>query len=250
MKTDGHFRAVLCVGIGASALLGLLGMGFLRLLPTSSECIEMACRWDGRSYRLVPLEASCPPAPCSTSRADLDGDGVDETVRIVSGRAMLYRNGGAVWRSPRSWLVTQALFADSNHDGRIELNIVLWKHGTYGPDRPFFVKKPDKKWGCHIFLYAWRAKVLRCIWGASTIDFPICEAAFADLRGDGKPDLVVLESLRGSDEHAPASYVAVWRWNGWGFTNQFRSKRGRYTHLHIAPSGDKQIALVRRKALR
>lgn len=247
METNGRFSAFFYLCVGMVALIGLLGGGVSRLLPTSSGYIEMACRWDGRRYTLAPFQQPLVPCTHSMPQGDLDGDGADETVRIVSGQALLYRSGGIVWRSPCSWLVTHALFADSNHDGRTELNIVLWKHGTYGPHRPFFVKKPDNKWGCHIFLYAWRAEALRCIWGSSTVDFPICEAAFADLRGDGKSDLVVLESTPGSRQHAPASYVAVWRWNGWGFTNHFRSRRGRYSDLRVVSSGKKQFLLGRLK---
>ena len=202
--------------------------------------------WNGVEYTLLARDAPIPASARSAFAADLDGDGVGETVTITSGRASLRRAGEVVWQSDASWLVTHALFADSNHDGRIELNIVLWKHGTYGPDKPFFVKDNDNNWGCHLFLYAWRAKALRCIWGSSAIDFPICEMAFADLRGDGKPDLIVLESRAGSDEHVPPTHLAVWRWNGWGFTNHFGHERGRYISLRVMPADDRDLVLVSR----
>lgn len=244
MRNNERLSVVVCLGLGAIALLSLCGKGLHCLLPTSPEYTEMICRWDDGHYTHAPCSAAHPSNPSPVSHADLDGDGINEAVTVASGRAILRRGDEVLWQSDPSWLVTHAVFADSNHDGRVELNVALWKHGTYGPDRPFFVKERDNEWSCHLFLYAWRAKALRCIWGSSAISSPICEIAFADLRGDDNPDLVVLESSSSSDEHAPPTHLAVWRWNGWGFTNEFRSNRAPYSDLRVISADHGDLALV------
>jgi hypothetical protein len=220
---------------------------------------DVLLSWQANRYVLLNGDASGRAVAPVASRADLDRDGVKEAVTITCGWAVLRRGKSVLWRSDVSWRVTHALFADANHDGRTELVLVVWKRGTWGPDKPFFVRENDNRWGCHVFVYAWRAKALRLIWGSSAIDYPIREIAFADLRGDGQPDLIVLESpgatvgamvrLRSPQVHeSPASHLAVWRWNGWGFSNEFRSPKGRYSSLRVVPGTGRDVVKARGSA--
>jgi len=51
--------------------------------------------------------------------------------------------------------------------------------------------------------------------------------------GDGRNELIVLEGSYDDEREAPARYVTIWRWNGWGFSLEWRSAAGHYHHLAL-----------------
>ena len=74
----------------------------------------------------------------------------------------------------------------------------------------------------------------RELWAGSALAVPIIQIAAADVDGDRRVELVGLEGDYATGRDGPARHVAVWRWNGFGFTLQWRSPSGRFTALALA----------------
>lgn len=86
--------------------------------------------------------------------------------------ASIYYEDGEVWHSPYNINVQQCMVSDIDGDGGDELIMLVWKRGSYGPKKPFYVKKNDNEIAQHIFIYKWepsRNYKLRAIWMSSAI---------------------------------------------------------------------------------
>jgi hypothetical protein len=94
------------------------------------------------------------------------------------------------------------------------------------------LQKPDKAGILlsHPFILGYRKGEVRLLWGGSAAGDPILEVELGDLDGDGGKELAVLDELRGGRGQA----ASLWRWNGWGFSQVWRSEPGRYENLRLA----------------
>ena len=83
------------------------------------------------------------------------------------------------------------------------------------------------------------------MWCSSPIADPIREMAVGDVDADGDNELVVLEGNYADTPDAPAGHLAVWRWNGWGFSLQWRSPAGAFHSLLLQDvTGDDVLEIV------
>jgi hypothetical protein len=84
------------------------------------------------------------------------------------------------------------------------------------------------------FRYKYRlAAVFKSGSVSSNLSKPNTEFAFADLDGDSLFELAVIESEYGQESSGFGSYVAIWKWNEWGFFNEWRSVKGQYKNLTV-----------------
>ena len=149
---------------------------------------------------------------------DLTGDGLVERVSLETGRVRIESSAEVVdWISPPEWQVLDLAAGDPNHDGRQELLLALRK-----PDRAGVLLS-------HPFVLGYRSGEYKILWGGSAASDPIVEVELGDLDGDGFQELVVLEELHAGQGMA----VSVWRWNGWGFSQFWRSSPARYSTLQL-----------------
>lgn len=115
--------------------------------------------------------------------------------------------------------IIDSLVADFNWDKKSELALVVWKRGNYGSLMPFWVKRNERDFSSHLFLYRLKGDKISPFWHSSKLEKPICSFKAEDLDGDSQLELVVWEGeyLKGgfSCQEQIKSY---WRWNGWGFT--------------------------------
>jgi len=194
-----------------------------------------------------PPQGSLPHDQATT---DLDGDGLPERLELQGHELRLYSKSHEVWRSDPAWDITQAILADADNDGRIEIVFVLWKPFVpwpidrfYNTSSPIAENQDAAGLSSHLFLYHWDGERCRPAWCSSALADPIREFAIRDEDGNGKNELIVLEGivLEGSyadPHHAPARYTTLWCWNGWGFSLVERSPQ----EMHVAlnqQDGDK-----------
>ncbi|MDH7578906.1 MAG: VCBS repeat-containing protein [Bacillota bacterium] len=145
---------------------------------------------------------------------DLDRDGQPECYDLRKGRLTITGQGRITWQSPAEWRVTAFALGDANNDGIDDLNLVLWKKGSFGRDKPFWVTGSDEDVKNHLFIYDLAHGSLKPVWLSSNLDAPILELSIEDVDGDGKNELLVVEG----DYTSPSRQKTVWQWNGWGFT--------------------------------
>lgn len=140
-----------------------------------------------------------------TQRADLTGDGAAETLALRA-RALTVADasGGIVWETEPGWLAQDFLVGDIDRDGAPELLVLVWKRGSYGPSRPFWVERDEARFSQHIFIYRWdaAAAALRPLWMASALRPRVKSWAMA---ADGTLDITT-----------EADEPTRWAWRGWG----------------------------------
>ena len=201
------------------------------------------------SLRPFPMPPSAHPVVAITS-ADLDGDGRPEILTLSNGQAAIQSGGQIRWKSPQTWQVRQAQFADLNRDGLLEAVLLVWR-----PFKPWPVDawlpnggRIDKfhdsaGMSCHIILIGWYKNSFRERWAGSALAEPVKTFAVADLTGSGEQFLVTLESEYDDPPSAPARQLKVWEWNGFGFTS-LSKEAGPFSQLVIDQAGNGQKLIL------
>lgn len=157
--------------------------------------------------------------------ADLDGDGITEEYSLA-GHCFTVREGEKeLWQSPPDWRVDNFVLEDADNDGELDIVITLWKKGSYGSLKPFWLKGEDDAYKNHLFVYRLKNKAMKQVWCSSALDQPIISLRIRDWDGDGLNELVVREGQYrridgenyGLDTNARVR-TSVWRWDEWGFS--------------------------------
>jgi hypothetical protein len=147
---------------------------------------------------------------------------------------------------PPSWHVTGSVWGDVTDDGIPEWVLLVW--------RPW-LDWPIQRWSsapspivdfhdaagdsCHLILLDPRDG--REIWAGSALPAPLLALAVGDVDGDGSNEVVTLEGDYAADREGPAKHVDVWRWNGFGFSLQWRSSSGVFRELRLTDADNSGI---------
>lgn len=136
---------------------------------------------------------------------DLDGDGSVEHLRLFAGRVSIQTTeNDVVCTTNTSWHVSCLQTGDIDHDGAPELVMIVWKRGSYGAHRPFWVKWDDPTFSEHVFIMRYDHGDVHEVWMSSAIGFAVVDAVL---------DHHALLTLTGPD-----GTVSQWVWEGWGLT--------------------------------
>ncbi len=176
--------------------------------------------------------------------ADLDNNSIEETYILENGRLTISENSKIVWQSPIEWWIDNFVLADSNNDKIADINLSLWKAGNFGSSKPFWIKENDMSIKNHFFTLDFTNEAVKQIWGSSNLVEPNCEFQIADVDNDGKNDLIVIEGDYSQTPKCKGDYVAVWKWNDWGFSNEWRSEKGFFFNLEIEENDGKNYVIV------
>jgi len=177
-------------------------------------------------------------------QADLDKDSVLEEYILENGRLMILENSKILWQSPPNWWIDNFVLADLNNDDIVDINLSLWKAGNFGSSQPFWIKENDMSVKNHFFILNLIDDSVKEVWGSSNLSRPNCEFQIADVDGDGKNDLVVIEGDYSLNPECQGEYLAFWKWNGWGVSNEWRSRQGNFANLEIEKIDQKSFILV------
>lgn len=177
--------------------------------------------------------------------ADLDGDSIFEKYILENGSVKVSEGENLVWQSPPSWWIDDFILADSNNNGSLNLNLSLWKSGSFGSSKPFWIEENDMSVKNHFFIYEFsRDKEFKQLWSSSNLSVPNCEFKIADVDMDGNNDLIVIEGSYSDDFSCKGGYLAVWKWNSWGFSNEWRSESDSFYNLDLEKIGEKTFITV------
>ncbi|MBM4177554.1 CapA family protein, partial [Candidatus Gribaldobacteria bacterium] len=177
-------------------------------------------------------------------QADLDNNSVSENYVLENGKLTITENEKMIWQSPSDWWIDNFALADSNNDGVVDINLSLWKSGSFGTSKPFWVKENDMSVKNHFFVLDFSGGAIKQVWGSSNLAEPNCEFKIADVDNNGENDLVVVEGDYSQKPKCTGNYVAVWKWNGWGFSNEWRSEKGNFANLEIEKIDGKSYIIV------
>ena len=182
--------------------------------------------WSYASGQFKPATLPAQGQPLvSPHQADLDNDGLLEKLALADRRALIVSSGKTIWTSPDGWQVVQASFTDLNHDGRPEVALLVWRSFQPWPiDRYLphggrirdFHNSDDLS--CHLVLIGWQRGAYRELWAGSALADPIRSLTAADVDGDGRQELLALESRYNDPFYVPSRALTAWEWNGFGFT--------------------------------
>ena len=152
--------------------------------------------------------------PAKKLRFDLDRDGTEENYALEGGKLTVFAGSRIIWQSPEEWRVDDFVFGDANNDGIPDLNLLVWKAGSFGPHKPFWVTEEDKRIRNHLFIFDLVNGALKPVWQSSNLDRPNYAIALKDLDGDGQNELIATEGDYNDPERRQITY---WKWEGWGF---------------------------------
>lgn len=130
------------------------------------------------------------------------------------------KNQQTVFKSEWDWCVQDALAYDINRDGKDELVMLVWKHGSYGDHLPIWVKYNDIRLEQHIFIYQWdesRDTKLRPIWMSSAVGYQV------DSISKGTQGKLVITDSTGES--------MVWQWQSFGLKLVGAAKEERVSFL-------------------
>jgi len=158
---------------------------------------------------------------------DLNNDGILENYKLENGRIIVTQSGTELWRSKTEWWIDSFVFADATHDGKSNLVLSLWKSGNYGSSQPFWEEENDSSVKNHLFVLEYD-DLFKMVWGSSNLSVPNCKFIFSDINNDNLQELLVIEGEYKDDFSCSGKYLAVWKWQEWGFYNEWRSESGHY----------------------
>ena len=134
---------------------------------------------------------------------------------------------------PRTWRVVASVLADVTGDGAPEWALLVWRPWQDWPIQrwsaapsPITGYRDASGQSCHLVLIDPRDG--RETWAGSALPVPLLALAVEDLDGNGLNEVLTLEGSYADGREGSGSRVDVWRWNGFGFTLQWRSLPGVY----------------------
>lgn len=185
--------------------------------------LELIPAWGSEKEAFVTKEQYVFPARnlpeeyrlLQSHQSDLDGNGILEEYTLRDGRIMVRDGSSLIWQSPEDWWIDYFFLGDADNDGRPELNLSVWKEGSFGLHKPFWVKEEDTSVKNHLFIFRLEKGNFKPVWQSSNLDRPNRHAVLIDLDGDGENELVVNE---GSYTDPGKREITLWKWSGWGFS--------------------------------
>lgn len=160
---------------------------------------------------------------------NINNNETQETYTLEHGVLSVIENDATVFKTTSTWWVDDFALADVDQDQEIDLMFSVWKEGDFGSSKPFWVKENDMSVKNHFFVYEFKNNEWKPKWQSSNLEKPNCEFAVADIDADTKNDLVVIEGNYDDWPVCKGEYIAIWKWNGWGFSNEYRSGK---MHVH------------------
>lgn len=148
---------------------------------------------------------------------DWDGDGQEESFWLDGNIMTVARGSDVIWRSPPEWQVTFFVLADSMHDGQTKLNLSVWKPGSYGPSKPFWLEEEDESVKNHLFIMRLVEGQVKPAWQSSNLPKPICSFTFNDIDLDGRLELIVQEGDYEDGFKCQPKRVKYMQWKMWNF---------------------------------
>jgi hypothetical protein len=154
-------------------------------------------------------------------------------------------------RIPTDWRITTFALADVTGDGLTEWVLIVWRPWRDWPIQLWSpVPSPIAGFhdaageSCHLILLDPRDG--RQVWAGSALPAPLLALVVGDVDGDAHNEVVALEGDYATGRGGPASSVVVWKWNGFGFSLEWRSPPGQFRQLWLTNADNDSILVLAR----
>ena len=107
-----------------------------------------------------------------------------------------------LWHSEGGVRVSDYLIGDIDGDSNPEMLLLVWKQGSYGQHRPFWVSEDTAKYTQHIYIYSIRKDLIKPVWMSSELEMKI-----KDWSLDKSGHLHITDT---------DGISTVWGWVSWG----------------------------------
>ncbi len=148
--------------------------------------------------------------------------------------------------TPPAWHVSASVLADVTGDGRAEWVLVVWRPWRDWPiQRWSSARSPIAGFhdeagnSCHLILLD--PGDGHEVWAGSALPAPSLAMAVGDVDGDERLEIVMLEGDYATGRQGPAGHIDVWRWNGFGFTLEWRSPPGTFRKLYLVDADNNGV---------
>jgi len=217
----------------------LIGGGLIALLLFSMIRVRAIISFDGDNYTLhtekyFSFFDQHENHDHVSRYFDFYNNGQELEIELERGEVTILQRSHEIFKSDPSFDVNEFLIGDFDNDGSDDLAVYLWKHGNYGEALPFWEDENDNSYKFHLFLYSFVNGEMKSKWNSSNLPYINTKTILADLNGDGKNEIIVLERpYKWGEEGFQGETVAVWEWNEWGFWLEWRSNKGKYNDFSL-----------------
>ena len=136
--------------------------------------------------------------------ADLLGDGGEERLLLKDGTLRVHSGDTLLYETKKEWKIADIDALDLTENGKTEILMLVWKKGSFGTSKPFWIERDDTGWSQHIFVFECREGKIEPLWMSSDLGMEVRE-----WRTDEEKRLHLI-SVKGTE--------TVWAWDSWGFT--------------------------------
>lgn len=176
---------------------------------------------DRQNYKIESTQENIEPKESQSEwQADVDYDGQNEKIVLENNALKVYKDNQEIWKTSEEWVVANVIIDDLNQDSEIEINFSVEKvRGRYRKNKVF--EESDEEVSC-FYIFKWRNNKIEPAWLSSPVDNKINKVIALDINNDSEKELAVLEK---------EGYLSIWSWNGWGFSNDFRSEENGFEDI-------------------
>ncbi len=148
--------------------------------------------------------------------ADLNNNGIVEYYSLHNQQITISEDHSIIWQSPETWQVEQVVIGDVTNDGHPELVFLLWKQGSYGASKPFWMKSEDTAWTNHLYVYSLVGEHVKPLWCSSALNHPVHDLQVLSDPQETENYLTAREN-RWNLTLGPQATIHL-KWDDWGFT--------------------------------
>jgi hypothetical protein len=139
---------------------------------------------------------------------------------------------------PPEWQIADLAWADATNDGSPEWVLLVWR-----PWRDWAIQSwstlpspiadfhGDDGLSCHVILID--PGTGQEIWAGSALPTPLLSLDVGDVDGDGRNELVTLETDYSTGARGPSTHLDIWLWRGFGFWLQSRCPAAGYHQARL-----------------
>lgn len=134
---------------------------------------------------------------------DINNDGISETFIIKNKNLTVQVNDFIIYKSPKSWKISDIIIADIDNNKEKELLVLCWNRTNYGDYKPFWEENDKINFSQHLYVYNIKNNILFPKWMSSVLKPNIKNWSVND------QNHILIKDYKDN--------FSTWAWLKWGF---------------------------------